>query len=216
MDVLYRVRRGRDNEPLRYSLRSLSNVPHGEVFIVGAPPSWTRNVTVLPPDKWQSKWRGLLADTWSACKRLAGRTLLLMDDDYFILSPRESVEPLHRGLLADDAKTRMGAYRRSLTATGKYLTERGITSLSYELHVPMVIEADGMAEALEPVVDSRYPLQCRSLYGNLAAVGGEQAQDVKRFRDEPLPADYLSVAPSSWHLYRDRLASLFPMRSVYE
>lgn len=217
MDVLYRVRRSRDNETLRYSLRSLVNVPHGEVFIVGQKPAWARNVTVLAPDKWLSKWHGLMADTWSACKRLSGRTLLLMDDDYFILRPVKTVKPVHRGSLIEDAERRMGAYRHTLVNTARYLVDKGIEKpLSYEVHVPMVVDADGMAEALEPVANARRPLQARSVYGNVAGVGGKPGTDVKRWEAGPMPADFLSVAPSSWHLYRPKLQALFPAASGYE
>lgn len=46
MDILYLCRPG-ENLELRYSLRSLRNVPHGRVWIFGDCPDWVTNVNLV-------------------------------------------------------------------------------------------------------------------------------------------------------------------------
>ena len=47
-DIVYVVRPGERNEELRYSLRSLSNLPHGRVWIAGYMPKWVTGVEHIP------------------------------------------------------------------------------------------------------------------------------------------------------------------------
>lgn len=214
-DVLYRVRAGK-NESLRYSLRSLENVPHGDVFMVGWPPSWVANVNVITPRMWRTKWRALTGDLLTACRELGSRKLILIDDDMFIVSPRKSIKPLHGGDLRQSADRKLGTYGRTMHWTADYLEGLGITKpLSYELHVPLEIEADAMVEALAPVNDARRPIQARSIYGNVHGIKGTLAPDVK-VRQGEMPADYLSTSPQSWRYWQPKLEALFPERSAYE
>lgn len=215
IDVLYRVRAGR-NDSLRYSLRSLANVPHGDVHMVGFPPKWVRNVEVITPKQWRTKWRALVGDLLLACEQLSGRRLLLIDDDMYVLTRRERVETLHAGDLRTSAERKAGTYGRTMNWTADYLEGMGITGLlSYELHIPLEIDADGMAEAIAPVVNAKRPLQARSLYGNLTRIGGTEAADVK-LHDGSLPAEYLSSDPRSWLHWLPMLTALFPTASDYE
>lgn len=215
IDVLYRVRRGK-NENLRYSLRSLANIPHGDVFIVGHPPAWVSNVHVITPKTWRTKWRALVGDLALACSELKGQRLLLIDDDMMVLSPRESVPVLHGGDLRKAAKRKIGAYGKTLTWTADYLEEHDIAMpLSYELHVPLEIDADAMRAVIEPALGHRRPLQARSLYGNAVDLGGTEAQDVK-LEKGPMPSEFLSTSPYSWRHWQPQLDALFPTPSVYE
>lgn len=215
MDVLYRVRPG-PNEELRYSLRSLANVPHGEVFMVGHPPEWVRNVTVITPRRLRTKFRALVADLALACAELKGRRLLLIDDDMYILKARKSVEALHAGDLREQAQRKVGAYSKTMTHTADYLNGIGIGEpVSYELHIPLEIDAEAMAGALQPVEGWRRPVQARSVYGNVVGIKATQAEDVKLDKG-PMPTDYLSTSPQSWRYWRPHLHALFPQPSEYE
>lgn len=214
IDVLYRVRKGNANEPLRYSLRSLSNIPHGDVYVVGSPPAWA-NVNVITPQRFRTKWRGLVADLALACAELKGRRLLLIDDDMFILTPRDNVPVMHNGDLRTAAERKVGGYAKTMTYTADYLEERGLPTLSYELHIPLEIDADAMTEALTPVLNSRRPIQARSVYGNTHGIGGTETQDVK-VATGPTPPAFLSTSPQSWRYWLPQLASMFRDPSVYE
>lgn len=215
MDVLYRVK-GPCEPELRYSLRSLINVEHGRVWLVGEGPAWLRDVEVIRTRR-RWKWRGLLYDLFTACQQLGDRDVLLMDDDFYLLRPADC-EPMYRGPLADHAQEAKGAYSRSLAATDTYLREKGIPApLSYDLHVPLPINTALMATLLEPVLAFREPLQARSLYGNLAGVGGRQVPDVKVAPAQETPATgYLSSKAGKFPLVADLLASLFPAPCRYE
>ena len=39
-DIVYFVKPSEDNDELKYSLRSLKNLNHGQVYLVGYRPSW--------------------------------------------------------------------------------------------------------------------------------------------------------------------------------
>src|SRR5690606_18592383 len=97
----------------------------------------------------------------------------------------------------------MGRYRSGAAATMRLLQELGIKEpLSYELHIPMVVDRDRMLEVLNLPQARRIPmLHKRTLYGNLAGVGGEQWKDVKiatRTGDVPDGAVWVSTTPESF------------------
>ena len=51
MDIVYVVRPGDENEALRYSLRSLANIPHRTVWIAGYRPKWCYGIVYVPRDQ---------------------------------------------------------------------------------------------------------------------------------------------------------------------
>lgn len=216
-DVLYRVRNGRKNEELRYSLRSLVNVEHEQVYIVGNVPEWVQGVEHIPRGEYVTKWEALVGELLRACVALRGRQFLLMDDDFYVMAPQK-VPIYHVGPLLEHAANTVGAYSRSLRATADYLLQRGVKEpLSYELHVPMLIDADAMANILRPVADKRRPaLQARSLYGNLRHLKGRRIHDVKVRRGEPLPEGPLLSSNDNLTPLLPILSAAFPQAGPYE
>ena len=215
MDVLYRVKPGQRNEQLRWSLRSLVNVPHDEVWIVGTMPPWVRNVNWIKGRSFGNKWSAIQGDLLKACEHLSGKTLLLIDDDEFILEP-VPIPVADKGPLLDHAKRALGAYARTLRTTYDYLQEQGIWKpLSFEPHIPIVIEADGMAEVLRPVVKYR-PMQARSLYGNLMHLVSERVHDVKARHGRPLPDGPFLSGNGNIDEVLPRLRACLPQKGHYE
>jgi hypothetical protein len=215
-DVVYRLGPRGDNDPLRYSLRSLANVEHGDVHVIGRVPKWLTNVNVLTPSpKRYNVFRNSVHALYAACLQLAGRRFILVDDDTYILRPIAEVRPLHAEDMLTAADHKSGAYGRTFRWTVDWLAERGIESpLSYELHVPMPIVADDCAPALEPARNASRAVQARSIYGNTCNIGGEYADDVKT---GTLPdGDYFSTSRENFALFHPTLAALFPTRSEYE
>lgn len=179
MDVVYFVRPGDDNPELRYSLRSLENIDHGDVWIVGHKPAWVTNVRHVrfDADPQLSKWENVTAATGVAVEELPDEWVLF-NDDFFAVRPT-TVPLWHHGRLKMVERPGNGATWRS----GKYQTARMLQSwgcdvFDYELHVPMPVINEGMRAALARVDRRIVALQRRSLYANFLGVGGEIHSDV--------------------------------------
>ena len=92
-DVVYLCRSG-ENEELRYSLRSLKNVPHGQVWIFGGAPSWISdrvNFVGVPQtdfnfrDAWKTKFENTRRNLYTATQQPeVSEHFLLMNDDFYV------------------------------------------------------------------------------------------------------------------------------------
>lgn len=187
-DILYPVRKGEWNEELRYSLRSLSNLPHGRVFIVGFRPSWVQGVITLPREQKASKYRNANENlVWAADHGELSDPFLLFNDDFYVMQPIERMPVLHMGLIAQVIERyqklhHTGAYWRGMRATYALLRSLHVLDpLSYELHLPIAIDKRNLREAWAKGKHEEV-LHIRSLYGNLAHIGGEETSDVKVYR----------------------------------
>lgn len=187
MDVLYSVRKGNTNEELRHSLRSLRNIPHDRVFIAGYKPDWVKNVCYVKTKQIESKYKNVVGNLRAACQvEELSEDFILMNDDFFILRKMSEVPMFHRGPIAEviekkaDIKSRwMNGMRQALPVIQSLGIE---TPLSYELHVPMVMNKRlflGMLQVREALMPDVEAFQKRSLYGNLYQLGGERMDDVK-------------------------------------
>src|SRR5690606_28201644 len=76
--------------------------------------------------------------------------------------------------------------------------------LSYDLHVPLPIHKAAMVEAVRRADRYQIPaLHKRTVYGNVAGLGGEYADDVKVHdtgRTFPPGARFVSTNPTSWRV----------------
>lgn len=211
-DIVYITSANEINDELKYSLRSLANLPHGRVWLVGYKPRWVTGVEYLPQmqrgDKHDNTWNNWLAA--ARCPDISDR-FALFNDDFYVTRPIAQVGPLHRGSLAEAAVTyrQWGSkfYEQRAVRTSGLLARVGITApLSYELHVPMLVDRAKLLEATDWLQAQRGvrpgSVAKRTLYGNWARAGGELAHDVKvhpaagPLPDTPLP--YLSTSPQSW------------------
>ena len=226
MDVVYICRDG-ENDELRYSLRSLANLPHDNVWVIGGAPKWYKGKRIKVKqsgDKYSNARRNLnaLCDSPDITE-----SFILMNDDFFIMRPVDDVPYLHGGSVYDKIKRHSAyapdsAYVRLLWDTLHVLANRGChTSYDYALHVPMVMEK----AKLKPLLG--YPASLRILYGNLYNVGGKFSDDVKyhrRLTNGPEPYDfvkgdspYLSSSDGTFkYVYSKKLKRLFPEPSIFE
>lgn len=201
MDVVYLCREG-SNEELRYSLRSLSNLPSvGQVWIFGGAPDWvnTDKVNVVPvvqqeftfKNAWKIKFENVRRNLSTAVNHpdVAGR-FLLMNDDFYVTEALEEIPILHYGGEEDFLaffRSRQGptlsTYVLAELATLAWCRQNGAQPVSYALHVPLPVVKDDMAELLSTAPwslgNGAYPLHIRTAYGNTYKIGGEKHADVK-------------------------------------
>lgn len=219
MDVVYPCREG-DNEELRYSLRSLANVEHDEVWVFGGCPSWYQGRFVAVSqheDKYGNARRAIEA----ACNDdRVSDPFALMNDDFYALSP-VNIVLLNRGSLREmiakqQAVRPSGVYLRNMRATLALLNSMGFKDpLSFGLHVPVPVHKSVMLRALEA---TRPGLHLRTVYGNLLGEPSPTIEDVKLCRMRNLAPDtgWMSTSDSTFPGARKMLGKAFPTPSAYE
>lgn len=227
-DVIYPVRPGDKNDELKFSLRCLeANYPdHGQVWIVGHKPSWLINVQHIKGNDRKTPEANVYTNVMYAtvCDDVAPQALI-MNDDFFITKPVSEIPPLYRGTLKSHlrlnsvARAQNSKWAKSLATTRIVLQALGfIEPISYELHVPMMVDRQKMGETLERFkhITPDVPPQWRSLYGNVNEIGGEEFPDCKAYGLRDISKPFHSVSPTSWRHYLKKFSSLYPKPSRYE
>lgn len=220
MDLVYICRDG-DNEELRYSIRSaVANLPHDNIWVFGGKPDWyIGNYVRLKQNG--LKYDNARSNLAAICRHYdVSDDFVLMNDDFFTIRPVDKVVPLHRGTLQehlDMIHVNMG-YRSLVEETLDTLVNmKSRNLLSYELHVPMVMNKKNLGRIIG------LPGLWRSLYGNLYDIGGEQFADVKVHNtvdtdvlmQNPLP--YISSHENTFQGILDGyFKDAFPEPSKYE
>lgn len=221
-DIVYIVGKGKSEE-LRYSLRSLKNLPHYRVWIFGYCPSWvdTEVVHFVPVEqKGKSKWEkaGGTLKVISQQSRLGD--FYLFNDDFFVVNPIEKVEYFKWGKLKDRVlhygKKGSSGLSLRIEQAMKALEKRGKTTFNYELHVPLKMNREKLAEVLDIYEGIG---ATRSLYCNELGIIGKESQDVKVFgNSDKLRGDFVSTTDMSFRngqIGRD-IRKRFSERSIYE
>lgn len=228
-DLVVPVREGAVNQQLRYALRSwAAHLPHGRVWIVGYRPPWLTGVEHIPTMQRGTKYANTTTAVRAACEHPeVSDPFILCNDDFFVMKPIEQVPVLHRGPVREveryyAARYRNGgSYLRGMRETRDLLVELGHPDpLSYELHVPLTVHKEGMLKALD-LGKHLTVLHKRSMYGNLADLGGKRTQDVKILHRGPrFPKDsaFLSTMPDSFvnGMVGRHIRAAFPRRCRYE
>lgn len=224
MKAVYSIRPG-DNEELRYSLRSLEvNMPFiDEVIVIGQPPKWlSTDVEVIDfvhrgENKVMTR-KGL--DKFLIVKKSLG-DFIYMNDDFFAMRKMSDLPSLDRGRLEDViGSLSPGSYRKSaektMTILEKFGTERPYKS--YELHMPMMLNTEGLNEVFywtDTLAPSFYQVQFRTVYGNFY-LAGDESNSV----DDCKNVDLLSCGDfysSSDHLFdQSGIKEIFKTPSKYE
>ena len=221
-DVVYVVRPGERNEELRWSLRSLSNLPHGRVWIAGYRPKWVTGVEHIPTSSRPGGHQNAKANLRAACEHPeVSESFVYMNDDFFVMEPLKELPVMHRGSLAEAIRsaTMANAYTRAMRQTLEILAKRGFAEpLMYDLHAPMTVTKAGMLEALALCRSAND--QERTLFGNINAVGGERGRNYKTRRGEKgwESWPFLSTNDSTFTTLPvgEHIRTTFPDQSVYE
>lgn len=224
MDCVYICRPG-DNEELRYSIRSVvKNLPYDRLWLAGYKPSWYVG-DFLEVNNTTTKFENIRLTLKSVAENNnISDNFILMNDDFFILKPVQSVEILHGGLLIDKInryKKLVGnnRYVSILDKTYKFLINEGIENpLDYDIHTPIPMNKSNL---LKVINRKHFP---RSLYGNVFNIGGKYMEDVKLYPDGSKlknninnDTTYISTQDNSFDsLCNDLLYNLFDQPTKYE
>jgi len=186
LDVVYTLKRSNDNEEFRYSLRSLKNVPHKDVWVVGYKPDWaiTNHIST------QAVYKNKISNTdynWElvASKQEISDPFILMNDDFFIMQEIQTLD--YNYLCSNDEfysyyfiNHPNSYYTNVIKNTNARLCELNLFGKNcYELHTPMVIYKKDIAKALNNHDYFSKPVNIRTLVANIGDYGGEQSKDVK-------------------------------------
>lgn len=208
-DIVY-VYKKAGTDILRYSLRSLVNVPVGEVFIVGDKPSWATNIVHIPYNFGKSKIQNEWGQLFEACRHT--EDFLLFNDDFIILKPIERYM-FYRGEIRRPSSAYYNAYLRTKKLFKDFK--------NYEVHAPMFFVSEKFLN-LSNEYDIRRGYLHRSLYGNHYKCGGEKVKDNKIYRPPRIHTAFKKSFLSTVNkIERDKefkklLHGVFPEKSIYE
>lgn len=215
-------------EELRYALRSLKNIPHGKVVILGDMPDWATNVIHIPRDAQHYRYKDVDQMIQKACRdERVSEDFILTNDDIFIMKPMEELPKWYKGLLIDDYKKHAARqpnsiYSRSIATTNRFLRARGIRHpKAYNCHIPVVMNKQKRLQ-ISTMLRPRYheTILPRVVYGNLFDDTGIQHPDCKYIGldDNYQKYDILSTHDGSFSKGKigEHIRSVFPEMSPYE
>lgn len=229
MDIVVPVREATVNEQLRYALRSWAvNLPHRRVWIVGYRPPWVTGVEHIRTRQSGTKYQNTTRAVRAACEHPeVSSTFMLCNDDFFVMrrTPTWNMPVFHRGPVATleryYAARGSGMYLRGLRETRDLLAGLGHENpVSYELHVPLPVQKEGMLHALD-IGRHVDVLHKRTAYGVLNEIGGTRMRDIKILHRGPrfnTNSQFLSTMPDSFRngAVGRLIRAAFPQRCQYE
>lgn len=179
--VVYSYKKSRTRE-LELSIESLKNIKewNGGVYIIGDKPSFGGDYTHLPI---KYTWGKGSKSNDEVCAYLTAADFLekfiIMADDIFILKPW-SLEYQNKGTLEEHIVSRHSNdwYTRQLRETEDFLEAHGKTTLSYEMHIPVLFTSAQIKEASE-LIKAHKPMFIRSIIGNWYSVKSVKREDTK-------------------------------------
>ena len=191
IDLVYLVKEEENNEELRYSLRSLVNLPYRKVFIVGYKPSWVKNVNYIAiKQQADRKYDNIQRMFLEVCSNPGiSDDFILMNDDFYAINKINRLPVMRRRLPIEHYikihkdKGFTSHYLRTMIEAADFLHNIGIKEVdSYEAHVPMVINKNKFLELYGkyPIANSPHR---KTIYGNYYHLGGERIDNAKVVKD---------------------------------
>jgi hypothetical protein len=216
-DLVYVVRPGESNPSLKYSLRSLANLPHRRVFVAGHCPSFVKNVTKIPVRKLPNKLASIEANLRAALRHPElGERAVYMNDDFYVMEPIDEVPITHGGPVSEFAlrqefKWRMARTIDEFVIQGMRVQFDGM--LTYDgVHMPLPIETSIARGCLANMPSG---VLWRTWYGNVAAIGGTRVSNTKSQKGEVVPGPFMSTSQVSLRPLREYLEDVLPKESPY-
>lgn len=183
MDIVYILGTGSqwDNNEIRYSLRSLKNLPHRKVFVIGEKCDWFSDKIIHIPakDPYQDKLKNAIHKLRIACRdERVSDDFILMNDDFYVLEKLDEVKYFHKGTLEQSIKnhpTKNGKYYDTIVRTKELLNG----GYDYSMHYPFIYNKVKLLKILKEVSAYGNQWLLRTIYGNRNNVGGDERKDVK-------------------------------------
>lgn len=205
LDVIYPYKHVESQE-LEYSVKSLKNIKHKNVYVIGD--SHNKVPVVTPASQFWSKFstaHDQIAKYYHVKELETSDKLLLMNDDFFILG-KWTPENYNRGTLKDHISQRRtyDYYTKQLKSTENYLLSKGMTTVDYELHTPFLVERDKLIQAIEeliPALKMRRVILLRSYYGNRFNIESTYREDVKN----PGSLEGMTLVSTSEKTFKDNI-----------
>ena len=186
-DVVYPVRPTRNgNAELRYSLRSLVNLPHRDVHIFSDYIPWLNEKKVKRHPSSDQPGKSRFANVNQTLLRACedpniSDPFIFMNDDFFVLQKITSLPYYANGTLQQHWDYlhqfyNMSKYMRDMLETQSELKKLGYGTIDFEVHAPILFYKDKLREILKA-----YPRTAcrRTMYGNMMEVPYEQVIDFK-------------------------------------
>lgn len=232
LDVVYICRDG-DNEELRYSIRSVvQNLPHRKIWIVGGKPRWYQG-NYIPVKQNGTKFQNARANINAIVNSdEISDDFVLMNDDFFIMSPIDRVKDYYCGHLDQKIQYFINKHPKSkytdlLMRSMKTLKRSGIANpIDYTLHIPMNMNKQKLKKVLS------LSISWRLAYGNIHRIQAEYvslppnaARDVKIYIENnkltdvssnPLSEIYLSTEDRAFLRMKKFFMTRFPNKTIYE
>jgi hypothetical protein len=179
IDVVYVLGTGShwNNNEIRFSLRALEKNLKGyrNIYVIGMCPPWLKNVRHIPfKDELVQNADGNIArKVLRVCQEPdLTENFLFINDDHIIMKPIEaaSIPPYHKGDLTTKPKSYFQEtfWRGRLFRTMNVLKEKGLSTLHYDCHIPMVINKHLFPEAISRFdFEKNIGYTMKSMYGNV-------------------------------------------------
>lgn len=210
LDIVYCLKEGSDGKELKYSMRSLQNIPHNKVWLYGGCPDWVDREKVnwvpIPQDK-GNKW----LNTEELLKNIVENDNITEDfiwfnDDFYVLKPINVLEYRYDRLLGSRINDFMkiswftinNGYCTRLKIAARSLRWKGYDTKNFELHIPIIFNRRKFLQILDtfPNIGAK-----RSLYGNCFIDDAIESEDVKIYNLDETPNDdwdFLSTSDKSF------------------
>ena len=226
IDIVYPLKIKRNgNEELRYSLRSLKNLPHRNVYVLSPKRlDWlSREVKWVRTDDFlRSSFRNVNEKLLLMCndKRLSD-PFILMNDDMFIMKKMNELPYYSLGRIKDrlESYNIHGTYYLDTQRAVNILESIGKRDIDFECHAPILFYKESLKKVLNRYLASGHR---RSIYCNLENVRPTYVKDFKVYcfdsnydnTREILSTDDANFEQESE--IRNQIINTFKYRSKYE
>lgn len=239
MDLVYTVGPDPKNnhEELKYSIRSMERYLKKleTIFIVGELPDFLCNVVHIPCDNRHkhNSARNIYEKTLAACQHPAiSNHFWAVADDNFLTAPLSWRNyPYYRtkedlaGLIQLLGKNSL--FKPYVESTYNALTERGLPTGNFSIHIPIIYQKDIFIEALADYdwETPRKGYTIKSLYANTLKIKGKPIKDIKIHTPKTLTAIVRKLNGTTYFStddhalndpMREYLRSLYPRPSTRE